>query len=86
MLLTDTRNREEVFTKKNPRTVLEHGSGISFFVHMERLHLFLPNGIIAYANVNCKIHLFFIKQKCILIWYHSRIDIHKKVNEYIEFE
>ena len=57
--------------KKNPRTVLEHGSGISFFVHMELLHLFLPNGIIAYANVNCKIHLFFIKQKFILIWYHS---------------
>lgn len=36
--------------KKNPRTVLEHGSGISFFVHMELLHLFLPNRIIAYAG------------------------------------
>lgn len=42
--------------KKNPRTVQEHGSGISFFVHMELLHLFLPKGTIAYANFNCKIH------------------------------
>lgn len=53
--------------KKNPRTVLEHGSGISFFVYMELLSLFLLNGIKAYANVNCKIHHFFIKQKLIEI-------------------
>ena len=34
--------------------MLEHGSGISFFVHM-------PIGIIAYANFNCKIRISFKK-------------------------
>lgn len=42
--------------KKNPRTMWERGSGISFFVHMELLHRFLPKGTIAYANFKCKIH------------------------------
>ncbi len=31
--------------------VKKGGLGISFFVHMELLHLFLPIGIIAYAEV-----------------------------------
>ena len=35
--------------------MLEHGSGISFFVNENFLHL-LPNGIIAYAHPECKMH------------------------------
>ena len=41
--------------KKNPSTVRHYGRGISFFVHMERYN-FLPTGIIAYANLGCKMH------------------------------
>lgn len=44
--------------KKNPSTVLQHGQGIRFFVHMDSL-LLLPTGIIACADFDC--NMLFVK-------------------------
>ena len=67
----DCRLRQQTYCheeKKNPSTVRHYGRGIRSFVQMDS-SLLLPNGIIAYANSNCKIRFF--RKKFILIWYQS---------------